>query len=351
MENIQTTETQKRQKTGGRQKGTPNKVTASMKLFIKNFLLDPQITEAYYNAFLSAKPEAIIAHYQKMVGYICGRQSDKENGGEWLPDDNMDLEWPTVFERRQEAINEKIQVREEALHDKKLETAQMAHDMDYFRMKYYEAGAQTKEILTNNEFIQQLIKRYGEENFLKSINELDHQLIRKALQLQGIEPPKPITIAGHTVYTSNNPESPDSSAPSGESPASLSPNPKPAIEAIPAVEAIEETTDSVPTSENCTSTGNVDAPVRSNNVFTPLENNHPDSAPSASSELSALSDSAEESEKSDEPPAPSQPSPSTCRDVGMPRLPKRMANKVQTSKFKLQSKQPFYLGALKHRRR
>ena len=93
--NNQTTETQKRQKTGGRQKGTPNRINASVKLFIKSMLLAPQNVEAYQQALLSAKPEALIAHYEKMIRYICAQQSDKTDSGEWMPDDCMDQETAT----------------------------------------------------------------------------------------------------------------------------------------------------------------------------------------------------------------------------------------------------------------
>ena len=115
MENIQ--QQTKRPKTGGRQKGTPNKVNASVKLFIKNILLDPQNIEAYRRAFLEAKPEALIAHYEKMMRFICAPQSNKDNGGEWLPDDNMDLEWPTFMERRMDAVYEKSEAQEEAMKE------------------------------------------------------------------------------------------------------------------------------------------------------------------------------------------------------------------------------------------
>ena len=112
MENIQQQQA-KRPKTGGREKGTPNKVNASLKLFIKNILLDPQIIEAYRAAFLAAKPEALIAHYEKMMRFICAPQSNKENGGEWLPYETKVLELPTFMERNVDASHERKVAQEE----------------------------------------------------------------------------------------------------------------------------------------------------------------------------------------------------------------------------------------------
>ena len=333
MENIQTTQTQKRQKTGGRQKGTPNKTTASVKLFIKNHLLAPENVEAYQQAFLSAKPEALIAHYEKMIRYICAPQSEKTNGGEWLPDDKMDLEWPADFGRRQDAIHEKLVAQDDALHEKKLKAAEMAYEMDFYRQKFYEMGVQLKDVISNTDFFRELIIRYGADNFWKALNDFDSHLIAKCLELQGIVPPKPIRIADTTIYP---PE--DTTA-----------------------------TEESETPEDTTAEETID------------EEN--DAAPSDPSELSDPSDSSEESKESEESmlnavsvsqtvnlapspdPVPSHPSPSTCSNcgiesnLGMPRLPNRKANKVQSnskvqiSNLKVQSNQPFYLGALNRRHR
>ena len=184
--NNQTTETQKRQKTGGRQKGTPNRINASVKLFIKSMLLAPQNVEAYQQALLSAKPEALIAHYEKMIRYICAQQSDKTDSGEWMPDDCMDQETAT----------------DETGHEAESEEA-------------------TSVAAEANQAIE------------------------------GID---------------ESVDSSDSSEPSEES-ASLA-----------------------PTSESYNDTGNVDAPVRSKNVFTPLNNNVPSQDPTSDQPDNTASD-------------------------------------------------------------
>ncbi len=325
MENNKTTSTQPRQKTGGRQKGTPNKTTASVKLFIKNHLLAPENVEAYQQAFLTAKPEALIAHYEKMIRYICAPQSDKTNGGEWLPDDNMDLEWPTFFERRQDAIHEKVTAQDDALHEKKLKAAEMAYEMDFYRQKFYEMGTQIKDVLTNTAFFQEIIIRYGADNFWKALNDFDNRLIAKCLEIQGIVPPKPISIAETVIYPP----------------------------------------------EDTTATEESDTPETTNAEEAEINKESDTNEESEESELyeeSSSNESSEEYSLNEVPvsqteniaPSPStiespQPSPSPSRDVGMPRLPNRMAykpqsnSKVQSSKLKVQSKQPFYLGVLNRR--
>ena len=328
MENIQTTQTQKRQKTGGRQKGTPNKTTASVKLFIKNHLLAPENVEAYQQAFLSAKPEALIAHYEKMIRYICAPQSDKTNGGEWLPDDNMDLEWPAAFERRQDAIHEKYVAQDDALHEKKLNAAEMAYKMDFYRQKFYETGAQLKDVISNTDFFKELIIRYGADNFWKALNDFDNRLIARCLELQGIVPPKPISIAETVIYPPEDTtatEEPDTSEATtvNETHCESESAEAPSI----AIEAIEETIDPSEGSE--------------------------DSEPPASSNVSGESDVSSLNEvpvSQTENLAPVSAFPDSS-DGGMPRLPnsKVTNSKVQTSNIKVQSKVPFYLGALNRR--
>ena len=325
MENNKTTSTQLRQKTGGRQKGTPNKTTASVKLFIKNHLLAPENVEAYQQAFLTAKPEALIAHYEKMIRYICAPQSDKTNGGEWLPDDNMDLEWPTFFERRQDAIHEKVTAQDDALHEKKIKAAEMAYEMDFYRQKFYEMGTQIKDVLTNTAFFQEIIIRYGADNFWKALNDFDNRLIAKCLEIQGIVPPKPISIAETVIYPP----------------------------------------------EDTTATEESDTPETTNAEEAEINKESDTNEESEESELyeeSSSNESSEEYSLNEVPvsqteniaPSPStiespQPSPSPSSNCGIesnlgkPRLPNRMANKVQSSKLKVQSKQPFYLGALNRR--
>ena len=205
--------------------------------------------------------------------------------------------------------------QDDALHEKKLKAAEMAYEMDFYRQKFYETGAQLKDVISNTDFFKELITRYGADNFWKALNDFDNHLIAKCLELQGIVPPKPISIAETLICPPED---------------------------TTAEEAIDE--------EN-------------------------DAAPSDSSELSEESEESEESMLNAVPvsqtanlapspdPVPSHPSPSTCRDVGMPRLPSSKDNKVQTSNRMASSKRlppygggrgerlPFYLGALNRRHR
>lgn len=80
-----------RQKTGGRQKGTPNKVNASMKIMLKAFYIGN--FDAMQDAFDRVKPIEKLNFITKMMPYLCAKATPENNGGEWLPSDNMDTTW------------------------------------------------------------------------------------------------------------------------------------------------------------------------------------------------------------------------------------------------------------------
>ena len=80
----------KGQKTGGRQKGTPNKLTASMKYLTKALFLNNY--ELLEQSFQQCKPAERLNFYAKMQPYLCARETSNDNGGEWTIGQNMEHE-------------------------------------------------------------------------------------------------------------------------------------------------------------------------------------------------------------------------------------------------------------------
>ena len=85
------------EKTGGRQKGTPNKVNASVKLRVKDFLFKNE--ELMQEAFEKAKPGERLNFYYKMLNLVCAKQTSSKDDGEWRPGDDIDTEWTSGLEK------------------------------------------------------------------------------------------------------------------------------------------------------------------------------------------------------------------------------------------------------------
>ena len=93
------------QKTCGRQKGTPNKLTASMKYLTKALFLNNY--ELLEQSFQQCKPAERLNFYAKMQPYLCSRETSTENGGEWSIGQNMEhlsiqqIELESLYQKQQ----------------------------------------------------------------------------------------------------------------------------------------------------------------------------------------------------------------------------------------------------------
>lgn len=93
------------QKTGGRQKGTPNKLTASMKYLTKALFLNNY--ELLEESFQQCKPAERLNFYAKMQPYLCARETSNDNGGEWTIGQNMEhltiqqIELESLYQKQQ----------------------------------------------------------------------------------------------------------------------------------------------------------------------------------------------------------------------------------------------------------
>ena len=99
-------------KTGGRQKGTPNRVNASIKVRIKDFILKNE--EHMVNAFINAKPNEKLNFWYKMLNLVCAKQTSSKDDGEWRPGEGIDFNWMTGYERyKREMEEEEYQYQQE----------------------------------------------------------------------------------------------------------------------------------------------------------------------------------------------------------------------------------------------
>lgn len=90
------TTTEKRVKTGGRQKGTPNKITASMKYMFKALIMNNY--DIVEDAFMKAKPKEQLNFIAKIAPYLCAKEAPNEQGGEWRIGEDMSTQWCQQFE-------------------------------------------------------------------------------------------------------------------------------------------------------------------------------------------------------------------------------------------------------------
>ena len=90
------TTTEKRIKTGGRKKGTPNKITASMKYMFKALIMNNY--DIVEDAFMKAKPKEQLNFIAKIAPYLCAKEAPNEQGGEWRIGEDMSTQWCQQFE-------------------------------------------------------------------------------------------------------------------------------------------------------------------------------------------------------------------------------------------------------------
>ena len=90
------TTTEKRIKTGGRKKGTPNKITASMKYMFKALIMNNY--DIVEDAFMKAKPKEQLNFIAKIAPFLCAKETSNEQGGEWRIGEDMSTQWCQQFE-------------------------------------------------------------------------------------------------------------------------------------------------------------------------------------------------------------------------------------------------------------
>ncbi len=94
-------------KTGGRQKGTPNKVNASIKARIKDFLIrNEAVMQA---AFMEAKPGEKLKFWFNMTNLVCAKQTSSKDDGEWRPGEDIVADWSPKDEWYQKDMDEQYE--------------------------------------------------------------------------------------------------------------------------------------------------------------------------------------------------------------------------------------------------
>ena len=176
------------EKTGGRQKGTPNKVNASVKLRVKDFLFKNE--ELMQEAFEKAKPGERLNFYYKMLNLVCAKQTSSKDDGEWRPGDDIDTEWTSGLEKyRRQYQNEEDYSRMLLDEHHKIDI-----EANNYKKEYYQEGRLMVEALKEGGLMQKAMDDDGEEEFWKRFNNAIDQAITKLLEARNIQPTVPVNI-------------------------------------------------------------------------------------------------------------------------------------------------------------
>ena len=325
MENIQTTTAQKRQKTGGRQKGTPNRINASVKVRIKDFLLRNE--ETMLNAFQQAKPNEKLNFWYKMTNLVCAKQTNGKDDGEWRPGPGIDAEWLTPYEKERRV--DEMECRE-YMNDLK-RNLQCSKEVNKAKYKLYEETFKMVQILVENDTIKKIKEQEGDKMFWQKLRNIvigaamektlksgaDEDTIYYESEQLGYKPEEDTT--------KNNDEEPTITT-NDEEEASVNNDEEEAISG----EFIDSTDESPAQSNEFIAPSNeFIVPASQTDSLAPSSEPIPDIE--AISAIEAIEKQSAASTPSEESPASPQPSPSTCcncvieSNLGMPRLPNRMA--------------------------
>jgi hypothetical protein len=161
------------QKTGGRQKGTPNKITASAKYMFKALMMNNY--DLVEDSFQKAKPNERLNFIAKMTPFICAKEQPGKNGGEWVMDQSMDHEWFQMYEsdhllRRKQRIEHEENYAIQDINSQYSYEWQMIHDV----------CAQFNRLGMDGEDVKQMIYKRVDEFFNEQRN--DKNRVRENFQ-------------------------------------------------------------------------------------------------------------------------------------------------------------------------
>jgi len=185
-------------KTGGRQKGTPNRVNASIKVRIKDFLLKNE--EHMLEAFLAAKPNEKLNFWYKMTNLVCAKQTSSKDDGEWRPGEGIDPDWMTGYERYKQQMEEEEYAYQQEYTEKFKEEKKEIK----YRNEFYKVAKNLVTIISSNEFMKKAEKQYGQEQFWGKLENLIMTAVAKELESQDIYPPKQLKMHGTVINPKPN---------------------------------------------------------------------------------------------------------------------------------------------------
>ena len=180
------------EKTGGRQKGTPNRVNASMKVRIKDFLFKNE--EVMLEAFKAAKPNEKLNFWYKMTNLVCAKQTSSKDDGEWRPGEGIDAEWMTGYERYKKEMEEE-EYEYQQLYTEKMKTER---ETNLYYKEFYKAATELVSMVKNQENVKNIKEQEGEE-FWKKMSKLFMDSIVMLMQQKDIYPPKAIDHNGYII--------------------------------------------------------------------------------------------------------------------------------------------------------
>ena len=154
------------QKTGGRQKGTPNKINASVKYMFKALMMNNY--DLVEDSFQKAKPNERLTFIAKMTPFLCAKEQPSKNGGEWVMDQSMDHEWFQMYEsdhllRRKQRIEHEENYAIQDINSQYSYEWQMIHD----------ACAQFNRLGMDGEDVKKMIFKRVDEFFNEQRNDKD----------------------------------------------------------------------------------------------------------------------------------------------------------------------------------
>ena len=146
------------QKTGGRQKGTPNKITASVKYMFKALMMNNY--DLVEDSFQKAKPNERLTFIAKMTPFLCAKEQPGKNGGEWVMDQSMDHEWFQMYE-----CDHLLRRKQRIKHEENYAIQDINSQYSYEWQMIHDACAQFNRLGMDGEDVKQMIYKRVDEFF------------------------------------------------------------------------------------------------------------------------------------------------------------------------------------------
>ena len=154
------------QKTGGRQKGTPNKITASVKYMFKALMMNNY--DLVEDSFQKAKPNERLTFIAKMTPFLCAKEQPSKNGGEWVMDQSMDHEWFQMYE-----CDHLLRRKQRIEHEENYAIQDINSQYSYEWQMIHDACAQFNRLGMDGEDVKKMIFKRVDEFFNEQRNDKD----------------------------------------------------------------------------------------------------------------------------------------------------------------------------------
>ena len=171
-------------KTGGRQKGTPNKATASIRMYLKSIIVSN--AETIFRNFQSLQPMEMFQVLTKLAPYILPPMKAGEQ--EWAPEGELDIRWfdeteanvaPYIdelkYSRNWQHRVEAYRDLTDSMLDANHQTVMIKLMKDYAKEHPRQAVGQTEEE-TEEDAKQEETEKEGQETATESVEEQETEV-------------------------------------------------------------------------------------------------------------------------------------------------------------------------------